>query len=331
MPLSVKPVMKAKDFAQLSLQLSAQVQAERSLPKKGEKSSDRALENALENASKNTSTKGVPTTPSARSAPSAPSAPSALSALSALSRSDSSLVSSPSRPLTKNQTSAQPRLSQRQFDQLLRQNFLNPRRLREWRDVYTQLLSVVHEQRWKLNARPASYEQLHLSLLSGLLGNIGFKPEEEDYYLGARGIKFYKHPGAHLRKKPGRWIVAAEIVETTRVFGRAVANIEPQWLEELGAHLLKKQLLDPHWEKRFSEVAAYERATLYGLVVYSGRRVPYARLDMRAAREIFIREALVHLDWDSKLKFLSANQKLIHEIEEMEHKSRRQEIGRAHV
>ena len=314
MPLSVKPVMKAKDFAQLSLQLSAQVQAERSLPKKGEKSSDRALENALENASKNTSTKGVPTTPSARSAP------------SALSRSDSSLVSSPSRPLTKNQTSAQPRLSQRQFDQLLRQNFLNPRRLREWRDVYTQLLSVVHEQRWKLNARPASYEQLHLSLLSGLLGNIGFKPEEEDYYLGARGIKFYKHPGAHLRKKPGRWIVAAEIVETTRVFGRAVANIEPQWLEELGAHLLKKQLLDPHWEKRFSEVAAYERATLYGLVVYSGRRVPYARLDMRAAREIFIREALVHLDWDSKLKFLSANQKLIHEIEEMEHKSRRQDV-----
>lgn len=218
------------------------------------------------------------------------------------------------------------RLSQRQFDQLLRQNFLSPRRLREWRDVYTQLLSVVHEQRWKLNTKPASYEQLHMSLLSGLLGNIGFKPEEEEHYLGARGIKFYKHPGAHLKKKPGRWVVAAEIVETTRVFGRAMANIEPQWLEEVGAHLLKKQLLDPHWEKRYAEVAAYERATLYGLVVYSGRRVPYARLDMRAARQIFIREALVHLDWESSLKFLSANQKLIDEIEQMEHKSRRQDV-----
>ena len=220
----------------------------------------------------------------------------------------------------------QPRLSQRQFDQLLRQNFLSPRRLREWRDVYTQLLSVVHEQRWKLNPKPASYEQLHLSLLSGLLGNIGFKPEEEEHYLGARGIKFYKHPGAHLRKKPGRWIVAAEIVETTRVFGRAIANIEPHWLEEVGGHLLKKQLLDPHWEKKYAEVAAYERATLYGLVVYSGRRVPYARLDMRAARQIFIREALVHLDWETKLRFLSANQKLIDEIEDIEHKSRRQDV-----
>ena len=203
---------------------------------------------------------------------------------------------------------------------------MSPRRLREWRDVYTQLLSVVHEQRWKLNAKPASYEQLHMSLLSGLLGNIGFKPEEEDYYLGARGIKFYKHPGAHLKKKPGRWVVAAEIIETTRVFGRAIANIEPQWLEEVGGHLLKKQLLDPHWEKRYAEVAAYERATLYGLVVYSGRRVPYARLDMRAARQIFIREALVHLDWESSLKFLSANQKLIDEIEQIEHKSRRQDV-----
>ena len=220
----------------------------------------------------------------------------------------------------------QPRLSQRQFDQLLRQNFLSPRRLREWRDVYTQLLSVVHEQRWKLNPKPASYEQLHLSLLSGLLGNIGFKPDEQEHYLGARGIKFYKHPGAHLRKKPGRWIVAAEIVETTRVFGRAVANIEPHWLEEVGGHLLKKQLLDPHWEKKHAEVAAYERATLYGLVVYSGRRVPFARLDMRAARQIFIREALVHLEWETRLKFLSANQKLIDEIEDMEHKSRRQDV-----
>ena len=127
-----------------------------------------------------------------------------------------------------------------------------------------------------LNTTPASYEQLHLSMLAGLLGNIGCKLEEDrGRYLGARGIKFYRHPGAHLAKKPGRWIVAAELVETTRLFGRGIADIEPQWLEQVGGHLLKKQLLDPHWEKKAAEVTALERATLYGIVVYSGRRVNY--------------------------------------------------------
>jgi ATP-dependent helicase HrpA len=120
-----------------------------------------------------------------------------------------------------------------------------------------------------LNTQPASYEQLHLSMLAGLLGNIGCKSDEEDWYLGARGIKFYRHPGAHLSKKPGRWIVAAELVETTRLFGRGIAAIEPQWLEQVGGHLLKKQLLDPHWEKKAAEVVALERATLYGIVVYN--------------------------------------------------------------
>jgi ATP-dependent helicase HrpA len=185
------------------------------------------------------------------------------------------------------------KLSNRQYDHVLRQNFISVRRLREWRDIHTQLHTVVAEHKWKLNTTPASYEQLHLSMLAGLLGNIGWKMEEEEVYLGARGIKFYRHPGAHLSKKPGRWIVAAELVETTRLFGRGIAAIEPQWLEEVGGHLLKKQLLDPHWEKKAAQVTALERATLYGIVVYSGRRVNFGTVDPHAAREIFIREALV--------------------------------------
>ena len=222
------------------------------------------------------------------------------------------------------------KLSNRQYEQLLRQNFINVRRVREWRDVHSQLLTVVAEHGWAINANPAGYEQLHLSMLAGLLGNIGFKPEEDDAYLGARGIKFHRHPGAHLRKKPGRWIVCAELVETTRLFGRGIAAIEPQWLEEVGAHLLKKQVLDPHWEKKAAEVVAFERATLYGLVVYSGRRVGYEKVDPHAARELFIREALVAgeapQDWEKRLPFLAANEKLIAKVQELEHKSRRQDV-----
>ncbi|WP_180129712.1 ATP-dependent RNA helicase HrpA [Rhodoferax sp. BLA1] len=224
---------------------------------------------------------------------------------------------------------AEHKLSNRQYEQLLRQNFVSMRRVREWRDIYSQLHTVVAEHKWRINTAPASYEQLHLSMLSGLLGNIGCKLETEGSggeYLGARSIKFYPHPGAHLVKKPGRWIVAAELVETTRLFGRGIAAIEPQWLEQVGAHLLKKQLLDPHWEKKVAEVNALERATLYGIVIYSGRRVNYSRVDLPGAREIFIREALVGGQWETKLPFLAANQKLIKQVEDLEHKARRQDV-----
>ena len=230
------------------------------------------------------------------------------------------------------------KLSNRQYEQLLRQNFVNIRRVREWRDIHSQLVTVVAEHKWRVNSKPASYEELHMSMLAGLLGNVGWKIETEaatggreekgqrGEYLGARGIKFFAHPGAHLAKKPGRWIVAAELVETTRLFGRGLANIEPQWLEKVAGHLLKKQLLDPHWEKKAAEVVALERATLYGLVVYSGRKVNFGRVDMVAAREIFIREALVANNWETKLPFLAANEKLIVQVEELEHKSRRQDV-----
>lgn len=218
------------------------------------------------------------------------------------------------------------KLSHRQFEGVLRENFINVRRLREWRDIHTQLHTVVAEHKWQLNTAPASYEQLHLSMLSGLLGNIGQKNEAEDWYLGARGIKFYRHPGAKLSKKPGRWIVAAELVETTRLFGRGIATIEPPWLEQVGSHLIKKQLLDPHWEKKAAQVTALERATLYGLVIYHNRRTDYGRVDPAGAREIFIREALVAGEWETRLPFLAANQKLVKQVMELEHKSRRQDV-----
>lgn len=224
------------------------------------------------------------------------------------------------------QKGGQHKLSHRQFEGVLRENFINVRRLREWRDIHTQLHTVVAEHKWLLNTKPASYEQLHLSMLSGLLGNIGQKNDSEDWYLGARGIKFHRHPGANLSKKPGRWIVCAELVETTRLFGRGIATIEPQWLEQVGGHLIKRQLLDPHWEKKAAQVTALERATLYGLVVYHNRRTDYGRVDPAGARELFIREALVAGEWDTRLPFLAANQKLVQRVMELEHKSRRQDV-----
>ena len=218
------------------------------------------------------------------------------------------------------------KLSQRKQEQLLRENFISPRRVREWRDIHSQLHTVVAEHKWRLNGSPATYEQVHLSMLAGLLGNVGCKSDDDDSYLGARGIRFYKHPGANLSKKPGRWIIAAELVETTRLFGRSIAAIEPAWLERVGGHVIKKQLLEPHWEKKAAEVIALERATLYGIVIYSNRRVNFGNVDPVAAREIFIREALVAGEWETRLPFIAANRKLIAQVEDLEHKSRRQDV-----
>jgi ATP-dependent helicase HrpA len=224
------------------------------------------------------------------------------------------------------QVNKQHKLSHRKQEQLLREHFINPRRVREWRDIHSQLHTVVAEHGWRLNGSPATYEQVHLAMLSGLLGNIGQKSDDEEWYLGARGIKFWRHPGAHLSKKPGRWLVAAELVETTRLYGRGLAAIEPQWIPPIAGHLLKKQLLEPHWEKKAAEVVALERATLYGIVIYSNRRVNFAKVDPKAARELFIRAALVEGEWDTKLPFLAHNQKLVAQVQELEHKSRRQDV-----
>jgi len=218
--------------------------------------------------------------------------------------------------------------SNRQLMDSCRATFLNQLRLREWRDVHSQLLTIVKEQGWRTNELPATYEQLHMALLTGLLGNIGFKGEDEPggAYLGARGIRFHVWPGSHLSKKPGKWIVSAELVETTRLYARCVARIEPEWIEKIGGHLLKKSWGEPRWEKRPAQVTASERATLYGIVVYSQRRINYGQKNPAEAREIFIRDALVGGDYDTRLPFFAHNHKLVREIENLEHKSRRQDV-----
>jgi len=221
------------------------------------------------------------------------------------------------------------RLSNRHYEQLLRQNFINIRRVREWADIFEQLKTVVAEHKWRLNTLPSSYEQLHMSILAGLIGNIGSKIESQGNsgeYLGARGIKFYPHPGAHLLKKPNRWLVVSELIETNRLYGRGIAAIDPNWVEQVGGHLLKKELVNPHWEKKSEQVVSFERGTLYGLLIYSGRRVNLSRIDLVLAREIFIREALVGELWNCPFDFLTKNKEMIVEIEEIEHKGRRQDV-----
>ncbi|APR95639.1 ATP-dependent helicase [Pandoraea thiooxydans] len=216
--------------------------------------------------------------------------------------------------------------SNRLLAQACRDNFVSQLRLREWRDVHSQLLTVVREQGWRLNEAEATYEQIHLALLAGLLGNIGCKADDEQYYLGAHGIKFHIWPGSPLLKKAGRWVVAAELVETSRLFARCIARIEPEWLERVGGHLLRKSLSDPHWEKKAAQVTAFERATLYGLTVYARRRIHFGPQDPKRAREIFIRSALVEGQFETRLPFFTHNRKLMAEIEQLEHKSRRQDV-----
>ncbi|MGG7605639.1 ATP-dependent RNA helicase HrpA [Massilia sp. BKSP1R2A-1] len=216
--------------------------------------------------------------------------------------------------------------SNRQLQENCRANFLSQLRLREWRDVHSQLLTVAREQGWRLNSAPATYDQLHMALLTGLLGNIGFKAEDEPVFLGARGIKFHIWPGSYLAKKPGRWVMAAELVETTRLYARTIAQIQPEWVEKIGGHLLRKSWGEPRWEKRQAQVTALERATLYGIVVYSNRRINYSLHNPVEAREILIRDALVAGDYETRLPFFAHNHKLVREIENLEHKSRRLDV-----
>lgn len=226
------------------------------------------------------------------------------------------------------------RASSSKQKQWCRQHFINWLRLREWRDVHGQLAVLAHEHGWKENQVPASYESIHKALLTGLLGHIGLINDEDKSYLGARGIKFHIHPGSSLVKKAGRWIVAAELVETSRLFARCVARIEPQWLEEVGAHLIRRHIYEPHWEKNAGQVVAYERVTLYGLVLHARRRIHYgphcAQYDAHLARELFIRGALVEAqvseEWLRRWKFLQHYQRLKAEIEHLEHKSRRPDV-----
>jgi len=222
-----------------------------------------------------------------------------------------------------------------QQKQWCRKHYLSYLRMREWRDVHGQLHALCAEHGWKENELAANYENIHKALLTGLLGHVGCKIEDASgpqagSYLGARGIKFWPHPGSALAKKAGKWIVCAELVDTSRLFGRCIARIEPEWLEEVGGHLLKRHVFEPHWSKAAGSVRAWERGTLHGLVLYARRGVAYRDIDAALCRELLIREGLVAgeiADGPARgMAFLSHNRKLVAEIERLEHKSRRPDV-----
>ena len=216
--------------------------------------------------------------------------------------------------------------SNRKLAELCRENFLSYNRMREWQDIYNQLHTFVAELGWKVSDKEANYAQVHRALLAGLLGNIGCKSEDSEYYLGARAIKFLIHPGSGVGKKAGRWIMAAEITETTRLYARCVARIEPEWLEDIGAHLIRRSQYEPHWEKKPARVAAFERATLYGILLYANRRIHYGPMDPAESRRIFMRQALVAGEYETRAPFFQHNCRLIRDIETLEHKSRRPDV-----
>ncbi len=217
-------------------------------------------------------------------------------------------------------------LSQNKLRKFCQQHFLSYNRMQEWRDIYQQIFTLFKEQGVKLNTTEAGDDDIHKVLLSGLLGNIGNKSVEGNEYFGARNIRFVIHPGSWQAKKPPRWIMCAELVETTRLYGRMVARIDPQWIEDLAAHLLKRSYSEPHWQKKPAQVSAYERTTLYGITVCPKRRINYGPIDPVLSREIFIREALVQGDIETRASFFKYNQSVIAEIESLEDKGRRRDI-----
>ena len=216
-------------------------------------------------------------------------------------------------------------LSNNQFRRLCRQEFLNYLRVREWQDLTAQLTQLMQEQGYKLNAQPAGYMPVHQAVLSGLLGQVGFRDSDADY-LGPRQTRFYVFPGSHLFKRKPKWVAAAEWVETSRLYARTLAKIEPEWIEPLAQHLVTRSYSEPHWEKKRGAVIAYEQVSLYGLVIVAKRAVLYSKIDPQVCHGIFIREALVNQELGSNDAFLRHNQHLIDDVTALEEKSRRRDI-----
>jgi len=206
------------------------------------------------------------------------------------------------------------------------QHFLSFLRLKEWRELHGQLNAIVGEMDFHPNADDAGYDQIHRALLSGLLGNIGFKDGDADNYLGARGIRFHIAPGSALKKQRPKWVLAAELMETAKLYARGVARIDPDWIEPLARGLTQSHYSDPRWDRGKAQVAAWERVSLYGLTIVPKRRVHYGPIAPDESREIFIREALANREFDTRAPFFAHNNRLIREIEELEHKARRQDV-----
>lgn len=225
--------------------------------------------------------------------------------------------------------------SNRLLQNQLAEHFLSPRRMREWRDVHGQLATQAAEMGLRLNEKPASYDALHQALLTGLLGNIGFRSDDvkarkpgEGNYQGARGLRFSLHPASVLAKKGPKWVVAAELTDVGRLMGRMAAEVRPEWIEAASQHVLERSYSEPHWDRKSARVMAFERVTLYGVTLASRRRVHYGPLEPELARELFIRSALVAGEYDAMsnqgaARWFQHNRELIKHIEELEHKARK--------
>ncbi|ENL3531796.1 ATP-dependent RNA helicase HrpA [Vibrio cholerae] len=217
-------------------------------------------------------------------------------------------------------------LTSNQFRRQCKLDYLNYLRVREWQDVYTQLHQSTREMGFKLNDEPGSYHALHSAILVGLLSHIGMKDQEKNEYHGARNARFNIFPASGLFKKQPKWVMSAELVETSKLWARVVAKIEPDWIEPLAKHLIKRSYSEPHWSKKNAAVMAYEKVMLYGIPIVPKRLVNYGTIDPVLSREIFIRSALVEGDWETKHAFFKQNRALLAEVEELEHKSRRRDI-----
>ena len=217
-------------------------------------------------------------------------------------------------------------LTKNQFRRQCQKDFLNYLRIREWQDIYQQIRLAVREMGLPINSEKAEYQQIHTALLSGLLSHIGLKEAEKQQYLGARNAHFAIFPNSVLFKKQPKWVMVAELVETSKLWGRMVAEIEPEWIEPLAEHVIKKSYSEPRWSKSRGAVIADEKVTLYGVPIVAARPVNYGAIDPTVSREIFIQSALVEGDWNTKHKFFKENQRLVREVEELEHKSRRRDI-----
>jgi ATP-dependent helicase HrpA len=222
----------------------------------------------------------------------------------------------------------QKELSGNQFRRLCKSEYLNYLRVREWQDIYAQLRQVAAQIGVTLNSgAPADPQRVHVSLLAGLLSHLGMKdPANQHQYIGARGARFAIFPGSTLFKKPPQFVMAAELVETSRLWARVNARIEPEWAEDLAEHLTKRSYSEPHWERKAGAVMAYEKVTLYGVPIVARRKVNYAKVDPEVSRELFIRHALVEGDWDTHHKFFHENRLLIEEVEELEERTRRRDL-----
>lgn len=216
-------------------------------------------------------------------------------------------------------------MTERERREFARKHFLSWMRLREWRETYRQLAQHVESLSLSINREPAPYEAVHRALLSGLLSQIAQKGEDREYQ-APRNLKALVFPGSVLARKGPPWLMAAELVETQRVYLRLVAKVEPEWIEKLAEHLLKRSYSEPHWERRQGRVVAYEQTSLFGLILHAKKRINYEPIDREAAREIFIRDALVTGDCDLKAPFFTHNRGLVADIERLEDKARRRDL-----